>query len=355
MRKVRNVLICLVLVSQGCIDTLDIELPIEDQNRLVVEGFVERGKDVYVFFVTVSGTQATSETPLRNLQEAQIEIIVDGSPSITLVNAEPRSMGIDEFHQSYGGDAETAVFRLRVQARGQTYESQDQSIIESPPVGSLSMTTTTRSELNSVENIVENSFVELRIDAPVLNDQNQRVSMRWDVSAVYEYAEVAWTDNPFFQTKSCYVDDRPRNSNFSLVLASEVRGEEVRGLMIDEINLGGKFNRGYYYTVLQRTLTDQAADYWNQIALSGTREGSIFDVPAGRLASNINNISQPDESVLGYFYGSAVDTLRLLVRAADVNYPRGPCPLDGAIDETNPCCDCLRLQNSTTERPHYWR
>jgi hypothetical protein len=349
-------LLLVMMLALGCIDTLDIDLPNDRADRLVVEGFVERGEHDYVFFASVSTTQPVSEAPAITRLPATINILANGSPTLEIINGVPTQIGIDEYHQQFGIVQETVQFRLRVNVRGKVFESTDQAIIPSPAEGHLSFTRTIRNELNEIENIVQRPYIQLRVNAPLVNDEGAKVSMRWDVSGVYQFVEIAWTDNPFFQTKSCFVYDRLTNSQFSVLQGDEVSGDMVEGFMIDELFLDSRFYIGYYYTVLQRTLSDQAADYWNQIVLSGSREGSIFDVPAGRLNSNIRVVDGEQEDVVGYFYGTAVDTLRMLVRGTDVDQPRSPCPQEDSGDtSSDPCCNCLLLHNSTTMRPHFWK
>ncbi len=348
-------LLLVLIIAIGCIDTLEIDLPDERADRLVVEGFVEKGEQDYVFFASVSTTQPVSDAPAITRLPATIDILANGLPTIQIINGIPIQIGIDEYHRQFGVAQESVQFRLRVNARGKVFESTDQAIIPSPAEGQLSFTQTRRNELNEIENIVQRPYIQLRVNAPLINDNGKKVSMRWDVSGVYQFVEIAWTDNPFFQTKSCFVYDRLTNSQFTVLQGDEVNGNTVEGFMIDELILDTRFYIGYYYTVLQRTLSDQAADYWNQIVLSGSREGSIFDVPAGRLSSNIRVVEGEEEDVVGYFYGTAVDTLRMLVRGTDVDQPRSPCPQEDTGDTTNdPCCNCLLLHNSTTDRPHFW-
>ncbi len=340
----------ILLSCWGCIDTLDLEVP-SIAGRLVIDGFVERGQNNYHFLVTVSSSQPTDESAILELRSANIEIWMDGDPTFSLSNGESTMVPIHQFHEMFGGAPETAQFRVRVQTGSATYESSDQRILDNPSSSQLGVTVETRSIINDADNIVEKDFAMLTIDAKLDNARNEKVSLRWEVSGVYIWPEVAWTDNPFFNPKICYLEHRRADSQVHLINATEVSGNEIRGFVLDDLEVDLRFARAYVYTVLQKTLTPEATSYWTQISSGVQREGSIFDVPAGRAASNITNIDDPEEAVLGFFYGTAIDTVRMLASPGDVGFPRSAC----AIDPANPaCCDCLLIPNASATKPPYW-
>ncbi len=349
----------LLLSFTSCVDTLDPGISTDLHGRLVVEGFVERG-DYYHFLVSVSNTLAAYKPSFAEPLSAEIDILLNGTPTISLTNGQSTLIEVDRFHQMYGGQPENARFRLRVTSGGETYESTDQRIWSSPGASALRIHLQARTVLNNNGKLVDRDFVILKAASTLRNQFEEKVSLRWEVSGEYIWAEPESQD-PEHPSKVCYLqDERVGDHAINLVNAHEVLGDSLPELDIDVIPVDSKFSRGYYYTVLQKTLSPQATEYWTQVAKNTEREGSIFDTPAGQTTSNITNVQGPDEAILGYFYGTALDTIRLLVQPHEVGSPRTRCEIIQLTEEerdegeTDECDDCLDIPNSTDKRPHYW-
>ena len=112
-----------------------------------------------------------------------------------------------------------------------------------------------------------------------------------------------------------------------------------------------RFYSGFLFTVVQRALDATASDYWQQIKSAIEREGTIFDVPPGSVNTNIRSLSAGAPEVLGYFYGTSVDTLRKLATRKETGEQSHLCRFQLL---ESPCCSCLDLLFSSLEKPPYW-
>ena len=205
-KKLLKFVICGVglLMIGGCIDTINVDLPDEPAGRLVVDGVVERSPDIYRFFVRISSTGSLNIDLVDNRESADVELIYNGQSIFNLINGVEDTIGVGRFHQLYGGSVEDALFNIRVTARDNAvFESQAQRVLDGPEGSTLQLAYEERPQLNELENLVVGKFVKVQVKTPVVNARGERVSMRWDISGVYRFPEVAWTDNPFFFPKTC--------------------------------------------------------------------------------------------------------------------------------------------------------
>lgn len=338
----------------GCLDTIELDLPSQSSGRLIIEGSIERS-DSYHVRVAVRRTFENEDVILLPDEDPVITLMVDNIEAFSLQNNQPVTLPISAFHENYGGDLNSA-FHIEVSMPdGNTYQSEPERIIESAPSGVVSSGYAVRTELNNQNNIVEADYVEAFISAPLVNDDGKKVSMRWDLSGAFEYREVPCDDNPFFMSRSCYVDVLNRKNEVNILIGSETGGDQINKLKIGEAVADYKFWSSYYFTVVQKTLSDRAAEYWSQIASSISRSGTIFDVPPGRVSTNIFNTSDVNQDVLGYFYASAIDTLRHRVPRENVGEQLHQCAHED-FPRPGHCCDCASTYGAETLiKPSYWQ
>ena len=208
-----------------------------------------------------------------------------------------------------------------------------------------------RPELNELENIVDRGYVKVFVNANLVNSDAERVSLRWDISGVYRFPEIPWTDNPFIFINTCYVDVKNPFNEIDIVNGVDIDGNEVREFEIFEMEADFRFASGFYFTLIQKAIDNEAAAYWQEVKRAIVREGTIFDAPAGQIRSNIIQTEGPAEEVVGYFYTAGIDTIRHSVTREESGNQRHLCGLFMAHET---CCDCLLIPNSSYEKPHYW-
>jgi len=344
--------ICLATMS-GCLDEISVNLPSGLSDRIVIEGVAERSPDDYRFLISVSRTK-TLVDPVLNLEEGvMISLLFNGSEIVNLTNGQPWVSPIDVFHNIYGGISGQGEFNIRVEtSEGQIFESEPQKILDPPVGGSISYELEERSVLNELENLVDRSFIKIKVNTPVVNSAGERVSMTWNATGVYIFAEGSCTTDIYGSPRRCYVSEFFGGSIANVLQSNQVDGNQVDGFEILETTASPQFSFGYYLTLVRRTISQEAGIYWNELQKSQQREGTIFDSPAGTISSNIRQISGITEPVLGYFYTAGIDTLRQFGSREDGGFQPLYCTF-------NPfghgCCDCRELPFSTTKKPPYWK
>ena len=272
-----------LLVNWGCLDTIELDLPANPTGRTVIEGSVQRSEDDYVFRAAVRRTVEVVGELVFELEQADISILLNDQSVLSLANNEEVRANIEQFHTDYGGEPESALFKLSAKlGDGRTIESEPQKILEPPRNSTLEVGLETRLVTNSADNIVDASFVELFINSPLVNGRGERLSYLWEVTGVYRFPEIAWTENPFWFPNICYIPVRATLNQVNVVSSADINSNELKRYKINERSAGFQYHAGYYYTVILKAIDTNAAEYWKQVAASIKRDGTLFDTPPGK-------------------------------------------------------------------------
>ncbi len=138
----------------------------------------------------------------------------------------------------------------------------------------------------------------------------------------------------------------------------------------------------YMYSILvkQYAISEQAYIFWDQLRMNNLEQGGLYDTQPLTVQSNLENQTNPDQAVLGYFKVSSVKTKRIFIKDVDnleiryqptcspsvlrfglreltpdqYDYPVYLLVDRGAISELTPECIFCELAGGTTTRPYYW-
>ncbi|MCB0689700.1 MAG: DUF4249 family protein [Saprospiraceae bacterium] len=357
---IRYFWIWFVILFSSCIDEIQVNLPEASEQQKVVEGYVERDQNNYIFWGQVSLTQDATGTFHPEPIGANMTVLYDGDIQIPITEGVVMKIPIQEFHDRFGGSTDAPTFRMMAELNGDRYISAEQTIIDVPKADSLSVQVEVRPELTASENIVNNEYVKLLVHSPILNDNDQLVSLSWQVSSTFEFVE-GTRSSPTYQVKTCYSTYNVYQNDINIVGIQDYPGKNrISNFEIAETPNDFRFSIGLYFTVIQKSLNQDAIEFWKEVKASNERTGNIYDVFPGRIRTNFTNESNPSEIVNGFFQASDVDTIRLKVNPQMVGYPRQRCelwmePIIISPDDPDPCLNCLKLANSTLTRPRYWK
>lgn len=356
MRNILGLLYLLCLLS--CIDEIKIDLPEALIQHKVIEGYVERDRNNYLIWGQVSLTEDVTGIFSPERVPSNMSILYNGTQEIPFTPGLITRFPINLFHDTFGGTPETAGFQLVADVEGQRYISTEQMIISVPRPDSLSVQVEQRSEVNAAGNVVLNEYAILRVHTPLINDQNELVSLNWVVNSVYQFVE-GTRSNPDYMPKTCYVGYNNFQNDINIAGFQDYPGSTIISTEIARTPVDFRFGLSLYFTVVQKSMTQDAIDYWKEVKASNERSGNIYDVFPGRIRTNVTS-EETDEIVHGFFQVSEVDTIRYKVKPEMVDYPYQSCffwqePMFILPDDPDPCLDCLKLLGSTLTPPHYWR
>jgi hypothetical protein len=350
-------LFLLCLNTFACVEQID--FPVERTGgQLVVDGGITDSEEAQ--FVKLSFTAESDRVPVP-VEDAQVKIFDDLGQSE------------DYFH-----DGETpgtyALYGNVVQGRiGRTYYLQvilsDGRVYRSAPEKMPSHPVSMESidyDFSIQEKVSETSIISqdlhidvfMDVDLSEAIDQDQEVFLRWDVEEVFLLTPTDFPD-PFGNVPPpCYVYVYTSATDLRLFDGSENRSTRLNDLQVASRAIDFSFREKHYFSVYQKSLTQEAFQYWRKVDALLSNNGNIFDTPPAPLPGNMYNVNDPEEEVLGYFEAASQRVIRFKTYREDI-------PLDQILEcQYSPakfysqypdyCLDCLTIRNSTYRRPDFF-
>jgi len=335
-------------------------MPANDDRKLVVEGYVNQGKDVLEVFITVGLNAALTEQggniDLMPVEEAYLIYNDVPFPQYPLANNEVSRFPIDAF-ESVAPSEGVPVFQLFVALPdGRTFRSEPEPLPPLPEVEKVDIGTYRQEVRNESGNILERDFLEIKITTPLRSSGiSEKAFLRWTMTGVYRYIEAPPPiSNQFDPQQTCYVEDDLSQNQILLFNGRETTEDTLRRFpALRDVPLNHFFSSGYYVTVYQQTLTPEAYRYWDQLQQNATLGGGLFEPTPGSVTGNVRQVENPDEPVLGFFYATQTDTIRRLIRSGEVGNPTSFCDNPNNW-EVAFCSECTNLSGSSLEQPDYW-
>lgn len=348
------ILFFLSIVISGCLSEIDIDLPSETGNNIVIVSKLSMG-DPSIIEARITGLTPFSEEEEVTTIENAIVNLVDENGNAQLV---PHTVSGN--YQNVVSQIATEAgkrYQLRVEVNGNTYESEFEKLHAVPKAIKIEHTDLVRSELNEAGNIVDKRYIKFFIDTPLnAAGSDEKVYLKWDFVGVYKFVETV-LDSPFPPlTETCYITRLLNLDKIAIYNGPESRENLLEQEFLLEEALDDRFSRGFYLTTFQQTLSESAYEYWEQINAITDLSGNFFEDPPGKIIGNFKNADNSNEEVFGFFYATQTDTIRSFV-SAEAYEVLSLCPGTGTpSDESikSSCFNCLLEVNSTTTKPSYW-
>jgi hypothetical protein len=367
------IILCIVLFISSCRQAY-IPPPVkQDKGLLVVNGFINStpgGETV----ITLSRSKNIGDTlPERFEQNAQVFVESNTGQSIFLF---ARSNGV---YSNVLPIQSSLMYRLKIlTVDGTQYLSDYVPVKQTPPIDSLTWEQP------------GDAVVYVNTHDPANNTK----FYRYDFVETWEYHsdfETVWGVNNGIvfgrdssnQIYFCWNTD----SSKDIILANSLKlsDDVISHFAVTRI-LQNSPKIGIRYSILvnQYSLTKEAYDFWSILQKNTQQVGSLFDPQPSQLKSNIHNIKDPSEPVLGYVSVTSVEQQRLFISHFDLTnwstyIPSVPdCQKDSLFIQfpiytypnpyfvpyyfvtggplyviPAPCVDCT-LHGGTNKKPSFW-
>ena len=115
----------------------------------------------------------------------------------------------------------------------------------------------------------------------------------------------------------CWKSSRSSEVLLKDLTTDRVRKEPLKFIVPDESD---RLSLRYSILVKQYSISQSDYIFWNKLNKSNEELGDIFGSQPPETLSNIRNVNNPDEKVLGYFQVSAANEKRIYINYSDV-YP----------------------------------
>lgn len=300
-------LILWALVPGACIEPYDPPLDNSDINLLVVDGFLNASDGVAT--VSLSRTQ-----PVKDEEEAPREtgaqvFIQDGSQNLFPlfeIQTGVYQGTLPDMHSE-------EQYSLIIVSKGQEYASDYITIVETP-------------EIDSITWSIKNDGVEFYVNTH--DPSNESRFYRWKYSETYEY-------NSDFNSILKFGEDEivarpPSESIFTCWKTNQSTGILVGSTKHLEQSIVSRFPitfvpQGdirirvcYSLLVEQQALTEDAYEYWLNLEKSTEHLGGLFDPLPSEVSGNIHCLSNPSETVIGYFGAGMLRESRMFLRRREL-------------------------------------
>jgi len=285
-----------------------------------------------------------------------------------------------------------ASYMLQVQTPdGNVYESVFDKLRPVPAIDSLYYQVETASFASESDSI---SGIRFYLDFTY--DDEAYEYIRWDLTETYEFHNPdmeAYILDVDFQLKElpdtsnyriCYITNE-LSTIHSMSLGYLEFGTYIKKpfTFVPNDQLEQKLHHKYSLLVKQYSLGEEAFHYWNELKKTSQEQGTLFDRQPALLESNIHNVNDESETVLGFFSMAGVVEKRAFAEkppGLDLNdyewycfpVPKGPTgpisrdqlPLyyarawrdgESSFSQVNKhCVDCREYRHSTHIMPDFW-
>ncbi len=352
------------LLLNGCTEIYEHDISVEKE-YLVVEGTITNEKGSHI--VKLSRT-STFGKDFRPNHETNAKIRITDSEN-NEIHLQERMAGHYHTPDDFSGEVgETYVLHIET-ADGLIYKSEPQKMVV--PVNIDSVYAEFATQFFTYESQVDGSLYQREVDGvnvfmDVSGDGDQDINIRFTSILMLQYLidrsyalpafDFCWIKRSITEyldtdiAKSSVIPEQPRNRIAFIPLDS--RNMRFIGFPLIELQVDEETTKIISYAqprIIKSlyTLNEDSYTFHYERNMQLGDEGSFFDPITPQLTSNINNVYDPDDVVLGFFEVSPVSKASLHIR------PR----VDKNII-TIDTLDCLEYVPSSgcmfNEEPEWW-
>jgi hypothetical protein len=372
MRKNITYIVLLYLLP-GCISAYEASEVEDMSGLLVVEGVIlEEGTKI-----TLSRTVRLDETLSQSylfdkVNNATIHIIDEANNVIAVAEQDGWGEYIVKERFSFVAGMKYA---LDIDVFWGHYQSAFVEPVETPAIDEVNWKL---NDDNSIDILVSTH-----------NPVNETLYCLWDFEEAWEIRSRYFADRRYDPANGIIQQSLSDNSNRyycwasdyskSLLMASSEKNREatIKDHRIITLQPGNsRYSYLYSINVRQFRLSKEAYQYFNHLQRNIDESGSLFAPQPSEVKGNIQCLSHPDETVIGYIFASKAVTSRLFIPMAEQNltnfeglgfcdeksfetpqiaYGQGYGISGGNNYVTLRCVDCMqRTAMATKTKPGFW-
>lgn len=325
----------------SCEKAFDPDIKGSDARKYVINGGIFAGASIQT--VNISHTSPISDPQYQPVTGCLVTIADDRGNNFLM-----QDMGNGDYQTSINQELLTigTAFRLDVLAQdGKLLQSDFDTLIPCPAIDSVYFELENR-EGNNPQDITRG--VQFYLDYKGSGSDSRNIY--WKLEETFEYrseyarewvydGEVHHIVPPDSSLMYCWRTNQIPEI-FTLT-TNNLNENTYHKLPLHFVsNRSVRFEYGYSLLVKQYSLTDAAFNYWDQMRQNSLQGGSLYETQPLAIKGNINDLSDPDQEVLGYFGASQLKTQRIFTTnpglILDYNSSCGPVVLRIGLIEIDP-------------------
>ncbi len=272
IQKIIGVILLGILLST-CKEVIDFNTPDTLKDAIFIEGKLTKG-DPSTVFVKIGQVFDFSTNPSLLLGES-VQVIDELGQSIPLISREQGifRLTIPNDHPTFKVEYGQA-YKIRVQLRNQeVYESSYDTLYQAPIPTDLTIQKIVRNVQNAAGEINPAEFLTFNISTPFLTyNDGTKTRLLWEFGSVFKFSDTPNGTGRFpcratsQEPKTCYVSFNPV-ANYTSLNSNFLSGDRITNFTFYESpNLNTfVFAEGYYLSVHQQAISEQALTYWEQV------------------------------------------------------------------------------------------
>lgn len=317
IKRYIQVLLLFILTYTSCVK----EFEPESQgytNLLVVNAFLSNGDEP--FEVTLSRSVPIDTSYILPETGAAIRLTADNGESYAL-EEEP---GSGRYTQSGIEGQIGRSYQLHIQTRdGREYISEPVVMRETPPIDSITY---------EYDPDPEVGFPGIQIRVTTHDPANNTKYYRWEWDETWIFYTPI-PGNNIYEGGQILAREENINRCWKSSSSTSIKISSSENLTQDIISdfpllyVSSETDRlrsKYSINVKQYALSEESYNYWLELEKVTESLGTLFDPQPSTIYSNIKNVNDESEIVLGYFDASSVAEDRIFIRGSDV--PGMPTP-----------------------------
>jgi hypothetical protein len=277
MKNLAKILM-IALVFTACEDEIDLDVP-EGPVKMVVDGSITNLDSLQRIRLTTTSSYF-DPNPTPALSGAEVVVTTDKMDSIIFYE-----VGISGNYEAIYEITDTSlIYTLHISApNGKKYQSYEEILNRVPPIDSL-VQSDEKAKPQGPGEEEEAYFAMLNTHEP----KGTGDYYRWIV-----FIDGEQSTDPF---DLMITDDR-------MVDGNDILNWDIVYNLLPEDTL----------TVHQTSISQRAYNYWGLIFAQITKFGGPFDTPPAPIEGNIFNVNDPDDTVLGFFGVSNVESATIII------------------------------------------
>lgn len=323
-----SIIATLILVGASCVSPFEPDYKGDEVDLLVVDGSLIKGLDTQV--ITISRSSSITQSEYQPVVNCQVKIRDDVGNEFIFT---------EESQGKYTARIEDALLNYDNRYKlvfstpsGEDYESGYQTLLRTAPVDSiyrskeLSYNTASESYVNGLQ-----FYLDLNAPDDAARYYRWQIEETWEIRAWYKIYGL-YDGN----TITLDIHGWPSDSLYycwNTRMASGIYTYSTNNLshnILKKVPLHFKpydspeLTIKYCATVRQFALNEDAYNYWHQKEIELNESGQIYTTQPNQVKSNITNINNPDEKVLGFFWASSCTIKHAFEENPFVKDPIGP-------------------------------
>jgi len=382
--KYKIILILIIIFFSSCIERYYLEEQIAFTPKLVIDGVISDENEVQTIIISES---TSAENPKFSPYSNCIVTVADDLGNIFNFSEKDGEPGIYHGIIDEQYFYEGSLFKLSIiTPDGNQYESEFEEVLPCPPVDSVYYELERKPTYTPG---VTEDGLQFYINLDASGDYGN--FFRWVVDETYEYHS-EWPIKAFIDSNNrwqqvpvdyshyiCYKTETLNN-----IFTLSTKGFTENSYNEYKLHFVNDHTQRllYKYSILihQYAISEQAYLYFENLKKNNQEEDNLFTKQPSIVKSNICNVNNPDEDVLGFFTVASATSTRIIIDSVkdlsfdkveyctatviDAFLPPSPRPLYLVKTEDNEgnkawgyanseCFDCT-LKGGTTVKPDYW-